>query len=302
MLGRLRMGVRDCINAYIRLADKVFTKEHHRVDWKGNVQGRFDHDTLETVIKDVIKEAGYPKDALLKDESTNACRVFVSCQAPKASSCADAMRLNSFVCALSDRLNTLVTFTSYKAPRVDRELLDQATILQACRATSAASSFFDPLVMRIGRPGEDYEDRFIDGALGYNNPIRQLWTEAGDVWGGPLDGKIACVVSIGTGKPALGDFGPSVLDMGKRLVVVSTESDKTAGQFYNDHRYGLVRSHRYYRFNVEHGLEKIGLEEAREKSVIIRATKDYLKDGEVFDKMENCSEKLSARECAYSFA
>lgn len=185
---------------------------------------------------------------------------------------------------------------------MDRELLDQATILQACRATSAASSFFDPLTMRIGKLGADYEDKFIDGALGYNNPIRQLWTEASDVWDGPMDGKIACVVSIGTGKPALVGFGPGALDMGKRLLAVSTETEKTAGEFYNDHRHGLVKSQRYYRFNVGHGLEKIGLEEAKEKLVIIRATKEYLKDGEVFDKMEKCSEKLSARECASSFA
>lgn len=81
MLGRLRMDVQDCIDAYIRLADKVFTKEHHRVNWKGNIQGRFDHTTLETVIKDVIKAAGYQPDALLKDQSSNACKVFVCCRA-----------------------------------------------------------------------------------------------------------------------------------------------------------------------------------------------------------------------------
>ena len=206
------------------------------------------------------------------------------------------------MCALSERSNTLVTFTSYEAPQTDRELLNQATILQACRATSAASSFFNPLTMTIGQPGSDYEDSFIDGALGYNNPIRQMWTEAGFVEGGPLDNKIACIVSIGTGKPSLGDFGPGILDMGKRLIAVSTECETTARQFYNEHRYGLVRDRRYYRFNVDKGLENIGLEEAREKARIIRATKEYLKDGETFDKMVECSEQLSARQCVSSFA
>ena len=156
--------------------------------------------------------------------------------------------------------------------------------------------------MRIGHGGAGYDDSFIDGALGHNNPIRQLWTEAGDVWGGPLDDKIACIVSIGTGKPALGDFTSSALDLGKRLLAVSTESEVTAGQFYNDHRYGLVKSHRYHRFNVEKGLTKIGLQEAKEKSMIIRATKEYLKGGEIFDKVEACSETLAARECMSTFA
>ena len=210
-----------------------------------------------------------------------------------------------FVCALSDRSNSLVTFTSYDAPRVDRELLDQATIMQACRATSAASSFFAPLTMRIGSPGAEYQDKFIDGALGYNNPIRQLWTEAGDVWGGPetpLESKIACIVSIGTGKPVLRDFSSGVLDMGQRLLAISTESETTASQFYNDHRQGLVRAQRYYRFNVEKGLENIGLEEAKETARIIRATKDYLVDGEVFVKLGFCAEKMAMRECTSSLA
>lgn len=226
-----------------------------------------------------------------------ACR-----QSPYRNSDAHLMSSNSFVCALSERTNTLVTFTSYQAPRVDRELLDQTTILQACRATSATSSFFDPLVMRIGRGGAGYDDSFIDGALGHNNPIRQLWTEAGDVWGGPLDHKIACIVSIGTGKPALGDFTSGALDMGKRLLAVSTESEMTADQFYNDHRYGLVKAHRYHRFTVERGLEKIGLEEAKEKSMIIRATKEYLKGGETFDKIQACSETLATRKSVSTFA
>ena len=156
--------------------------------------------------------------------------------------------------------------------------------------------------MKIGQLGAEYEDTFIDGALGYNNPIRQLWTEAGFVWGRPLDDKIACLVSIGTGKPSLGDFGPGAIDMGKRLLAVSTESEKTSNQFYDDYRHSLVKSGRYYRFNVEKGLENIGLEEAKEKSRIIRATKEYLKNGETFDKMEQCSNSLATRECVSSFS
>ena len=78
MLGRLRMGVQECINAYIRLADKVFRKTRHRVDLKFNVQGRFDHETLESVIKEVIISAGYPGDALLRDDSLKPCKVLSS--------------------------------------------------------------------------------------------------------------------------------------------------------------------------------------------------------------------------------
>ena len=76
MLGRLRMSVQDCINAYIRLADKVFRKTHRPINWKGNIQGRFDHEVLETVIKEVIVASGHEEDVLLKDDSVKSCKVF----------------------------------------------------------------------------------------------------------------------------------------------------------------------------------------------------------------------------------
>ena len=154
----------------------------------------------------------------------------------------------------------------------------------------------------LGSPGATWEETFIDGALGYNNPVQQLWTEAGDIWGKNLERKIDCLVSLGTGKPALGDFAPAVKDLGQRLVDVATETQKTAVQFYNDRRSDLVEESRYYRFNVDQGLVNIGLEEAQKKAIIIRATKEYLRDGETFDKMGMCVGKLASRQCSSSFA
>jgi hypothetical protein len=75
MLGRLKMDVQDCINAYISLSERVFKQEHHRVNWKGQVQGRFDHHALEEAIKEVTVAAGLTEDALLKDESSGGCKV-----------------------------------------------------------------------------------------------------------------------------------------------------------------------------------------------------------------------------------
>lgn len=75
MLGRLRMHVQDCISAYIRLSEEVFTKQQHRLGWKGNLQGRFHHEALERVIQRVITASGLSEKALLKDENPNACKV-----------------------------------------------------------------------------------------------------------------------------------------------------------------------------------------------------------------------------------
>src|ERR1700761_9542855 len=104
----------------------------------------------------------------------------------------------SFVCATSKQTQGTVCLASYRSPRSDNsDLLDSTTIWQACRATSAATTFFDPIA--IG----PFNEEFVDGALGANNPVKELWNQAQDVWGGQLRGSLICLVSLGTGLPAL---------------------------------------------------------------------------------------------------
>ena len=120
---------------------------------------------------------------------------------------------NRFVCATSKETNDTVCLTGYRSPRGGVHLLNSATIWQACRATSAATTFIDPIA--IGPYGEE----FVDGALGVNNPVYMLWTQAQDVWGdAALRGsdqlrgsRLGCVVSIGTGVPALKPVRDDVL-------------------------------------------------------------------------------------------
>jgi hypothetical protein len=75
MLGRLKMSIDECIDAYLQLSDRIFQKKMHRVTVKGKIQGRFDSDELERAVKDVIKVQGVPEDALLKDDPGTACKV-----------------------------------------------------------------------------------------------------------------------------------------------------------------------------------------------------------------------------------
>ena len=63
MLGRLRMTIDECINAYLSLSERVFEKKAHRVNLKGKIQGRFDAIELEraTNLPDV-EGSFYRKD------------------------------------------------------------------------------------------------------------------------------------------------------------------------------------------------------------------------------------------------
>ena len=77
MLGRLRMDISSCIEAYSRLSDSVFRKVAHRATLKGNVQARFDSQALERAIKEIIKQQGLHEDVLLKENMDSGCKVSV---------------------------------------------------------------------------------------------------------------------------------------------------------------------------------------------------------------------------------
>jgi hypothetical protein len=80
MLGRLRMDVDSCIDAYIDLSDAVFQKVKHRVTLGGKVQGRFDSAELERAIKTIVQSQIHDENALLKDEAGTNCKVSVPFQ------------------------------------------------------------------------------------------------------------------------------------------------------------------------------------------------------------------------------
>jgi len=75
MLGRLKMSIDECIDAYLQLSDRIFQKKRHRLTIKGKIQGRFDSEELERAVKEIITKQGLQEDALLKDEPDAACKV-----------------------------------------------------------------------------------------------------------------------------------------------------------------------------------------------------------------------------------
>jgi predicted acylesterase/phospholipase RssA len=195
------------------------------------------------------------------------------------------------VCATSKETSETVCLTSYKTPRGNNDLLNSVKIWEACRATSAASSFFDPIA--IGR----YKEEFVDGATGANNPIVELWNQAQLMWGlEPLEGKVQCLVSIGTGIPSLKAFQDNALHMGETLVAIATETEQTAERFRRDKSH-LGTSGRYFRFSVVRGLEDIGLEESEKRKEIASATRRYIMSQDVFKQIQACAGNLAGREC-----
>ena len=203
-----------------------------------------------------------------------------------------------FVCATSkeDR-NGIRLFTSYQPKGPPSDLLNTTTIWEAGRATAAAISFFDPIT--IGGYGE----QFVDGATGANNPIWRLWHEAEQFWdiSGNLEKNLKCLVSIGTGVPSLEPFGDTLKDVGKTLLAISTETKNTADEFLRHHTI-LHDQRKYFRFNVEKGLEKIGLEDSGARKFIAAATRSYLESELILKETKNCGTILASRKGWSAFA
>jgi predicted acylesterase/phospholipase RssA len=74
MLGRLSMPVEEAIAAYLSLTPKIFTKVHHRVTLRGEIQGRFDHTAIEDGVRQLVDEKGFKPDDLLKNSSDSGCK------------------------------------------------------------------------------------------------------------------------------------------------------------------------------------------------------------------------------------
>jgi predicted acylesterase/phospholipase RssA len=195
-----------------------------------------------------------------------------------------------FVCATSKETSETICLTSYKSSRGNNDLLNSVKIWEACRATSAASSFFDPIA--IGR----YKEEFLNGGAGANNPVVELWNEAQQIWGpDPIEGKIRCLVSIGTGVPSLKSFSEAVQHIGETLIAIAKETEQTAERFRRDKAY-LDSSNRYFRFNVVQGLEDIELEDSTKRKEIAAATRRYVSSQEVLKQMQACVKSYNGQE------
>ncbi|KAF5855336.1 hypothetical protein ETB97_009428 [Aspergillus alliaceus] len=269
MLGRLEMSVDDCIETYVKLIRTIFEKKSRwPVNLSGNIKSRFDATKLEKAIKEVVASQGAKETDNFNDGAERGCRVFV--------------------CTTSYETKDIVRLRDYSVPtKVDIP----ATICQAALATSAATTFFNPVYIGTRK--------FVDGALGSNNPVEEVEGEAADIWcsgTGDLKPLVKCFVSIGTGNPGITAIEDKALRfLSETLVDIATETDRTEKK-------SIARwakhfdEKRYFRFNVDQGLQEVGLEEYREQGKIEAATYRYLDHQAQAFQVRDCVQNLKLKE------
>ncbi|KAI3532841.1 hypothetical protein CSPX01_13176 [Colletotrichum filicis] len=238
LLGRMRFTVPQAIQAYKKIAKEVFSITTFAKTSK------FDATKLERAVKDLAQEE------TMLDHSQNPCKVFVCTVLQKDAAARAGPRL----------------FRTYE---VRENSTFDCKIWEASRATSAAPSYFDPI--SIGEVDE--EEIFIDGGLGYNNPIQQLLNEAQKVF---PKRRVACVVSVGTGLSKAIKFPKpkitNLLKLVNALKDITTEADRIA----EDTSKRFQGSDGYYRFNVDRGLSDFQLDEWENMPQVRTYTTEYL--------------------------
>ncbi|RDW71025.1 hypothetical protein BP6252_07588 [Coleophoma cylindrospora] len=268
MLGRLEMEPQDCIRAYVELSKTIFEKKGIPIKPNGKIKGRFDSTVLENAIKKIIVDQGYGETELFNNGIDRGCKVLV--------------------CAVAKETKGVTRLKSYNRPSEARA---EATICQAALATSAATSFFDEVC--IG------SRTYVDGALGANNPVDIVEKECCDIWcpdTGELQRLVNCFISLGTGNP-----GKKPLENGawkflsKSLKEIVIETEKTAETFKARWR-GPFDRKRYFRFNVEQGLQDIGLQEYLKEGPIRAATEEYLEEQSQQFSLRDCVSKLQLKQ------
>lgn len=78
MLGRLKMTIPECIDAYIKLASQIFSANALQKAWNfTNTGAYYTSDNFEKGLKTIIKQKTGDENAKMLDPDTNNCKVCV---------------------------------------------------------------------------------------------------------------------------------------------------------------------------------------------------------------------------------
>ncbi|KAG4433973.1 hypothetical protein IFR05_010553 [Cadophora sp. M221] len=278
MLGRLEMDVDDCIAAYKALMKAVFEKKQNflPVGLRGMIKSKFSSEELERAIKTVIKGCKkVPGQQITVDEPFHV-----------KTENEDSQKCRVFVCAKAKETGGIALLKSYRHKGDDP---GEATIWQAALATSAATGFFDPV--KIG------DRSYVDGAMGANNPANEVQVEAGNIWcetNGGLEQLVKCFVSLGTGNGGINPISDRAYTfLTQSLKAVATETKQTERDV--SARWRKYQDTRYFRFNVEQGLQEVGLAEYKEIGLMEAATTEYLNLESQKPRVRNCVTNLRTK-------
>ncbi|KAK4703554.1 protein SCO1, partial [Phenoliferia sp. Uapishka_3] len=296
MLGRLGLSITEAIDLYISMGPRIFGKPGY-----GHLvaQGRFDVRGLE----DCMVEVAGRETKLMQPTNADA-----------GPSCYTAVT-TSFS-SLSGPQPVLLR--SYPSIEGMSPAGHEWTFVEAARATSAAPTYFEPIVV------EDllFEDA---GASGNNNPAEIALQEAQrlsktDAWKGRAEVGPIMLLSVGTGVASLirkgartaddlandpklfstlrtaftapGETKRRALGLVQHFIKIATDSSAVANRVF----YAYNEGDHYYRLDVPADLGNIDLADYGQRGIIEALTNTYLTSNETRARVKRCAGMLKETE------
>ncbi|KAI4109374.1 MAG: hypothetical protein L6R37_000531 [Teloschistes peruensis] len=301
MLGRLRMTVDECLEAYQRLSAKVFEKPANRLMRSLN---KYSSSTRRDSFQELF-ETLRPNQPSPNEQGTK----FKS----------DAVRCRTIVCSnrsdLSEKITAPYVFRSYQhTVRLPHEPFlyprnpgdsSEFDIWEVARATSAAPSYFKSTTLyeyrSVIRANESYLKhdelmttvRYFDAAININNPSMEVYNEVSLL--NKSQESIELLLSLGTGnakgnttkaKHSLQSLQRELRDISNLVHHKIVDASQKA-------------AFSYYRWDVQGGLQDVRLDEWKPISSgqntrdrIERATVRYLSDPDVVEQIKDCANTL----------
>src|ERR1700761_4389323 len=180
-------------------------------------------------------------------------------------------------------------FRTYRAPANQSF---NCQIWEAARATTATPMLFDPI--SIGFPGIAL--KYIDAGISLNNPVQQIRSEASTIF---PDRPVACIISIGSGIPTVIHIqenglsqlasicAPNIL---KTALEMATDCEEKHNETSRDFSF---LPNIYFRFNVDQGLQNVGVEEWKRISEVEAHTKQYMLIHETSQRLDLAVQKIN---------
>ena len=168
---------------------------------------------------------------------------------------------------------------SYNSSDSSDPLFKDLSLWGACRATSAATSYFNHF--------QHGNVKLVDGAIAYNNPVLLVSNEAKNLW----TDREMLLISVGTGNAPGNSVDANAYTLSKSVLPkLLTHPDKAADEFYHLNQ-EMVDNGLYYRFTVD-GLGVLDLGDCHQIPRIEADTLHYLRQGPVGKEMKQCAAKL----------
>ncbi|KAK3356215.1 hypothetical protein B0H65DRAFT_71172 [Neurospora tetraspora] len=271
LLGRLRMTTEEALEKYYDLGKVIFHKSNKK---KVEISAKYGPEALETAVKKLVQERN--SSELMYDPTD------------------EPTTGKAFVCAVtSAKIGAPQRFRTYASK--DKKY-SNCKIWEAARATSAAPTFFAPMTISH----DDVPEEFLDGAIGYNNPITEVLNEAGISLDPTL--KLGCILSLGCGTKAdktlrrSGRWFGQGLSWGWRMGKVMKDSLTDPDPKHIDvARFLDGWNETYFRFSVPGAADAVKLPEYKKMKMLEKMTEKYMDIPEVADQIEKVARILAER-------